>query len=52
MKGITKVIDEMGLMILTKEFELEMKQKEIDELRNKIKLIEEYLKMYDELYNK
>ena len=42
----------MGLMILTKEFELEMKQKEIDELRNKIKLIEEYLEMYDELYNK
>ena len=52
MKGITKVIDEMGLMILTKEFELEMKQKEIDELCNKIKLIEEYLEMYDELYNK
>ena len=51
MKGITKVIDEMGLMILTKEIELEMKQKEIDELRNKIKLIEEYLEMYDELYN-
>ena len=39
-------------MILTKEFELEMKQKEIDELRNKIKLIEEYLETYDELYNK
>lgn len=42
----------MGLMILTKEFELEMRQKEIDELRNKIKLIEEYLEMYDELYSK
>ena len=52
MKGITKVIDEMGLMILTKEIELETKQQEIDKLRNKIKIIEEYLEMYDEFYSK
>ena len=52
MKGITKVIDEMGLMILAKEIELEMKQNEIDELRKKIELIEGYLDMYDEFYNK
>lgn len=52
MKGITKVIDEMGLMILTKEIEVEMKQKEIDELKKKIELIEGYLEMYDEFYNK
>ena len=52
MKGITKVIDEMGLMILAKEIELEMKQTEIDELRKKIELIEGYLNMYDEFYNK
>ena len=52
MKGITKVIDEMGLMILSKEIELEMKQKEIDELKNKIELIEGYLDMYDEFYKK
>lgn len=52
LKGITKVIDEMGLMILTKEIELEMKQNEIDELRKKIELIEGYLDMYDEFYNK
>lgn len=52
MKGITKVIDEMGLMILTKELELEMKQNEIEELRKKIELIESYLEMYDEFYNK
>ena len=52
MKGITKIIDEMGLMILQKEVELEMKQSEIDELRKKIELIEGYLEMYDEFYNK
>jgi len=51
-KGITKVIDEMGLMILAKEIELEMKQSEIDELKKKIELIEGYLDMYDEFYNK
>lgn len=52
MEGITKVIDEIGLMILSKEIELEMKQKEIDELKNKIELIEGYLDMYDEFYKK
>ena len=52
MKGITKVIDELGLMVLQKEIELEMKQEEIDKLRKKIELIEDYLDMYDELYNK
>lgn len=52
LNGITKVIDEMGLMILAKEIELEMKQSEIDELKKKIELIEGYLDMYDEFYNK
>lgn len=52
LKGIAKVIDEMGLMILQKEIELEMKQDEIDELKKKIELIEGYLDMYDEFYNK
>lgn len=52
MEGITKVIDELGLMILTKNVELEMEQKEIDELKKKIELIEGYLEMYDEFYNK
>ena len=52
LKGITKVIDEMGLMILSKEIELEMKQEEIDKLKKKIELIEGYLDMYDEFYNK
>lgn len=52
LNGITKVIDEMGLMILSKEIELEMKQTEIDELKKKIELIEGYLEMYDEFYNK
>lgn len=51
MNGITKVIDEIGLMILQKEIELEMKQSEIDNLKKKIELIEQYLDMYDEFYN-
>ena len=52
LKGITKVIDEMGLMILQKEIELDMKQTEIDELKKKIELIEGYLEVYDECHNK
>ena len=51
MNGVTKVIDELGLMILSKEIELEMKQEEIDKLKKKIELIEGYLEMYDEFYN-
>lgn len=52
MEGIAKVIDELGLMILTKNVELELKQKEIEDLKKKIELIEGYLDMYDEFYNK
>lgn len=52
MEGIAKVIDELGLMILTKNVELELKQNEIDELKKKIELIEGYLDMYDEFYKK
>lgn len=39
-------------MILNKELELELKQEEIDKLKKKIELIESYLDMYDEFYNK
>ena len=52
MKGITKVIDEMGLMVLSKEIEIEMQKNEIDELKKKIELIEGYLEMYDEFHDK
>ena len=52
MNGITKVIDELGTIIITKNVELESKQREIDELRKKIELIEGYLDIYDEFYNK
>lgn len=52
MKGITKVIDELGLMILQKEIELETKQSEIDELKKRVELIEGYLEVYDEYYNR
>lgn len=46
--GITKVIDELGLMILNKEIELELKQQEIEKLKRKIEMIEQYIEMYDE----
>ena len=51
MEGITKVIDELGLMILAKDIELELKQEEIDKLKRKIETIEQYLDMYDEHCN-
>ena len=40
MEGITKVIDELGLMILAKNVELDKKQEEIEKLKKKIKSIE------------
>ena len=51
MEGVAKVIDELGLMILTKEIELELKQKEINDLKRKIETIEHYLDMYEEHVN-
>ena len=51
LQGVAKVIDELGLMILTKEIELELKQKEIDDLKRKIETIENYLDMYEEHVN-
>lgn len=47
-EGVAKVIDELGVMILQKDIELELKQKEIDSLRRKIELIEQYIEMYEE----
>lgn len=43
LKGVAKVIDELGLMILMKDIELELKQEEIDKLQEKIKTIECYI---------
>ena len=51
MDGISKVIDELGLMILMKEIEIESQQKEIEKLRSKIATIEQYLDMYEENCN-
>lgn len=51
MKGIAKVIDEVCLMILHKEVELELKQNEINKLRKKIEMIEQYVHMYEENCN-
>jgi hypothetical protein len=52
LEGISKVIDELGLMILAKDVELKTKQDEIDALKRKIELVEQYLDVYDEFYNK
>lgn len=52
LNGIAKVIDELGLMIIAKNVELETKQEEINKLKNKIELIEQYLDTYEQFYNK
>lgn len=52
MKGISKVIDELGLMILAKDAELQKRQDEIDALKKKIELIEQYLDTYEQFYDK
>lgn len=51
MEGVAKVIDELGLMILQKDIELELKQEEIDKLKRKIDTIEQYISMYEENCN-
>lgn len=51
MDGVAKVIDELGLMILQKDIELELKQNEIDKLKRKIEMIEQYLDMYEDNCN-
>lgn len=51
MDGITKVIDELGLMILSKEVEIELKEEQIEKLRKKIEMLEQYISVYDEFYN-
>jgi Asp-tRNA(Asn)/Glu-tRNA(Gln) amidotransferase C subunit len=50
-EGVAKVIDELGLMILQKEVELELKQNEIEKLKRKIETIEQYITMYEENCN-
>ncbi|MBR5297228.1 MAG: hypothetical protein IKU29_05090 [Parabacteroides sp.] len=48
MEGVAKVIDELGLIILAKNLELELKQTEINTLKRKIETIEQYINMYEE----
>lgn len=51
MEGISKVIEELGLIILSKDIEIELKQKEIDGLKKTIESLESYLDTYSELCN-
>ena len=51
MHGIAKVIDELGLIILSKEIEIESQQAQLDKLRKKIEMLEQYVSVYDEFCN-
>lgn len=52
MDGISKVIDELGLIILAKEVEIESQREEIKRLQQKIEAIEQYISLYDEYCEK
>ena len=51
LEGIAKVIEELGQMILAKDIEIEKQQEEINALKRKIELVEQYLDTYDTFYN-
>lgn len=52
MNGISKVIDELGLIILSKEIEIESYQEQLEKLRKKIESMEQYINFYDEYYSR
>lgn len=52
MNGISKVIDELGLIILSKEIEIESQQEQIEKLRKTIETLEQYIGFYDEYYRR
>lgn len=51
MNGITKVIDELGTIIIAKNVEIKLQQDEIDVLKRKLETIEAYLDAYDEMHD-
>lgn len=51
MNGITKVIDELGLIILSKEIEIESQQEQLEKLKRTIESLERYISVYDEFCN-
>jgi uncharacterized coiled-coil protein SlyX len=52
MNGISKIIDELGLIILSKEIEIESQQDQLEKLRKKIESMEQYISFYDEYYRR
>lgn len=51
MDGITKVVNELGKVILAKDVELEMQRKEIEKMQKKITTIQQYIELYEEFFN-
>ena len=43
MRGVAKIIDELGLMLLAKELEVEELKKEVDELRELLDIVDQHL---------
>ena len=52
LNGISKVVDELGLMILAKDIEIAKQKDEIEALKKKIELVEQYLDTYEQFYSK
>ncbi|MBR5780381.1 MAG: hypothetical protein IKY27_00155 [Bacteroidales bacterium] len=52
MEGITKVIEELGNIIVAKDIELEFMQEEINKLRKKVETVEQCLEIYEACYTK
>lgn len=50
MNGITKVIDELGAIIIEKNVELENYKEEIEQLKRKIDIVEQCLEIYEACY--
>ena len=46
---ITKIIEELCLMIILKYLKIDLLQSEIDQLRNDIETIEHHIRIYEEM---
>lgn len=51
MQTVSKILDEIALIILSKDIQIDMQQREICKLKNKIDTIEQYLNAYEKICN-